>query len=168
MQFDTISLPLSILANGLLAATYIKTQVEIKRLSYDVTFGIYKREYIERRAPKANSKEAAKKSLIFLDINDMHALNEKLGYAEVDSRINKALRVTRRNELIGRWYSGDELVIICDTVSVDCVIRRLTESFSKYGITFESAATPYVNLKSSVEIASKTVQQIKLSKKTSC
>lgn len=163
MQLDTISLPLSILANGLLAAGYIKTRTEIKRLSYDKTFGIWKREYIEKRAPK---KPDANKSLIFLDINDMHSLNVTLGYVEVDSRINKALRVVRRNELVGRWYSGDEIVIICDTISVGCIIWRLTESFSIYGITFESASTPYVNLKSSVEIASKQVQQIKLAKKS--
>lgn len=161
-----MQLELSLVANGLLLVSLAASRFRIKQLAHlafkDKTFGIWKREYIEKRAPK---KPDASKLLIFLDINDMHSLNETLGYVEVDTRINKALRVTRRNELIGRWYSGDEIVIICDTVSVDSIIRRLTESFLLYGITFESASTPYVNLKSSVEIASKEVQQIKLSKK---
>ena len=52
----------------------------------------------------------------FIDLEDIHGLNHRLGYTEVDQRIKAMFSLPfRRSDLVARWYSGDEIVILFDT-----------------------------------------------------
>ena len=51
----------------------------------------------------------------FIDMNKIHELNEELGYTEVDRRMKETFSVPfRRSDVVARWYSGDEIVILFD------------------------------------------------------
>ena len=51
----------------------------------------------------------------FIDLNHIYELNEHLGYNEVDRRVKEMFSVSfRRSDIVARWYSGDEIVILFD------------------------------------------------------
>ena len=94
-----------------LGAWCLHLRRELDRAHVDQTFGIFTRlggEWAWRRL----SRRYALFEVVFLDLDDLHRLNEELGYAEVDRRIRSALVYREADIMIARWYSGDEIVAV--------------------------------------------------------
>ena len=86
-----------------------KYNENIIRLSTDTVFGILNRSGLEIKMRNKNTQFNA----IFIDFNNMKELNEKHGYEEVNKKIRKKLKKLKRDEcVLGRWFSGDEVVVI--------------------------------------------------------
>lgn len=82
---------------------------KIKRLSEDKSFGILNRNGLEEEILKIDINFNA----IFLDFDGMHELNNSIGYENVNAIITGIFKNFSRDEvLIGRWFSGDEIMLI--------------------------------------------------------
>jgi len=86
-----------------------KYNENIIRLSTDSVFGILNRSGLEIKMRNQNHSFNA----VFLDFTDMKELNKKHGYEEVNKKIRKKLKKLKGDEcVLGRWFSGDEVVVI--------------------------------------------------------
>jgi GGDEF domain-containing protein len=112
----------------------LRTKVE--ELSWDEPFGMWTRgAFLQfcRVMPRGT------KTIAFIDLDDIHSLNERYGYSEVDRRVRATFSIPfRRSDLIARWFSGDEIVILldCDRVGAEIKIAQLRESARRNGLTF--------------------------------
>jgi GGDEF domain-containing protein len=110
----------------------------VAQLSWDATFGMWTRDaFIEfcRVMPRGV------RAIAFVDLNDIHTLNHQLGYPEVDRRIRATFAIPfRRSDLVARWYSGDEIVILFDSdrLGAEHKLGELRESAGRHGLTFVS------------------------------
>jgi GGDEF domain-containing protein len=112
----------------------LRTKVE--ELSWDQPFGMWTRGALLqfcRIMPRGT------RTVAFIDLDDIHSLNQSLGYAEVNRRVRSSFSIPfRRSDLVARWFSGDELVIIldCDREGAGLKIAQLRESARKHGLSF--------------------------------
>jgi GGDEF domain-containing protein len=85
-------------------------QRQLRTAFVDTSYGILTRAGGEAAWRRMRRQPLA---VIFTDLDGLHALNERLGYAEVNRRIASALR-SRRDDLsiAMRWFSGDEIVVV--------------------------------------------------------
>ena len=87
-------------------------QKRIRELQWDTAFDMWTRTallQICRMMPRG------KRAVAFFDFDDIHGLNHKVGYVEVDRRIRQTFSIQfRTSDLVARWYSGDEIVIVFD------------------------------------------------------
>lgn len=116
---------------------------QIKELSWDGTFGMWTRGAFLQFC---HVMPRDTRYLAFIDLNKIHELNEKYGYSEVDRRVKETFSVPfRRSDVVARWYSGDEIVILFDSdVSVaEGKIEQLRESAVDQGLTFNVAVGPW-------------------------
>jgi GGDEF domain-containing protein len=77
--------------------------------------------------------------VLLLDFDRIHELNARLGYRAVDERIRKTFAIPfRSSDLIARWYSGDEVVILFDgdLEGARRKMRELETSASDNGLSF--------------------------------
>ena len=84
---------------------------KIKFLSIDAAFGILTRPALEIEMSEQNGIA----NIYIIDFNDVHKLNKQLGYNNVNVIIrNSILKLKERyfGIIIGRVFSGDEIVII--------------------------------------------------------
>lgn len=134
---------------------------EIVYYQIDQVFNILTRQACDRFWDDVVDRES--KSVIFLDLDFMHDLNATYGYSVVDEKIKSAMSEFRSHEICGRWYSGDEFILIAPTSEVKQVCDRLHTEFNAQGISITVGASPIreSNLKANVEIASKLVQDLK-------
>jgi GGDEF domain-containing protein len=95
------------------------------------------------------------RALVFLDFDRIHELNEMIGYKEVDKRIHSTLDIGfRSSDIIARWYSGDEIVILFDG-NLDFAQKKLKElrdSASKNGLGFKYSIGVWEVGKKTVEV----------------
>lgn len=69
---------------------------------------------------------AGRWGVVVLDLDNLHSLNDTLGHAEVDRRMQTAFRVRHSDVLRGRWAFGDEVVLIVPAEDArDCAARLL-------------------------------------------
>lgn len=131
-------------------------------LHTDPTYGILSRQGLERRWNRL-SRSYERYTVIFLDLDKMHDLNEQLGYAEVDRRIREAFACLRRSEVCGRWYSGDEIALILPHHEARLATRRIQAALTSLGLsaTFGVRACDSRDLLANVKAASALVQQSK-------
>ncbi|MBI3098419.1 MAG: hypothetical protein HYY93_09290 [Planctomycetes bacterium] len=115
-------------------------KAEIDRLSYDDAFGMLTRpallEHVTRLAP-------GRYCVVFLDLNGVHALNGILGMEEVNRRVRNSFALAfRHTDLVARWFSGDEIVVILpdDATATRGLTQRLQREASEHGLSFCSAA----------------------------
>lgn len=110
---------------------------QIQALSWDSAFGMWTRgaflQFCEvmPRGPRV---------LAFMDLNHIHELNEALGYSEVDRRVKATFALPlRRSDVVARWYSGDEIVILFDSErsGAERKMTELTEAAAHHGLTFD-------------------------------
>jgi len=103
------------------------------------------------------------KAIIFFDIDNMKILNSTLGYSEVDDRIQRVFSNVRKDELIARWYSGDEFVIIAPLKDAMLCAQRIRSLFNEQDISVTGAIVPVfdIPLKNNVKKASDIVQDLK-------
>lgn len=111
---------------------------KIRALSWDDAFGMWTRgAFLHFCAVMPRGL----RNVFFLDFTGIHDLNLRLGYREVDRRIQRTFSIPfRTSDLIARWYSGDEVVILFDG-GMEGAIRKMAElkvSAAANGLAFRS------------------------------
>jgi diguanylate cyclase (GGDEF)-like protein len=109
---------------------------QVSALRWDSTFGMWTREAFQQLCqvmPRGN------RVIAFIDIDDVHGMNDRWGYEEVNQRIKDAFSVYfRRSDIVARWFSGDEIVILFDSGTEGAVhkLEQLKTSAERRDITF--------------------------------
>ena len=87
----------------------------LHRAGYDESFGMLTRQGLENaieRLPRGDYQ------VVFIDLDDMHGLNAQIGYEAVNKRVRGTFNPDwnlRKSDIIGRWFSGDEIVLVLST-----------------------------------------------------
>lgn len=145
----------------------VKTQQQLKEahramhaLLLDPTYGCYSRSGLEQRW---HARQPDHDTLVFFDLDGLHDANERLGYHEVDRRIAAALKVDRTTIILGRYYSGDELVLLCSAADAPGLAQRIRAQLAVHGLSATFGITPITtpDLTSAVEPAATLVQAAK-------
>jgi GGDEF domain-containing protein len=111
----------------------------VRELSWDAPFGMWTRNAFRqfcRVMPRS------RRSVAFVDLENIHALNGRLGYAEVDRRIRTSFAIPfRSSDIVARWYSGDEIVILFDSdaAGAERKLGELRESAAAQDLASASA-----------------------------
>jgi GGDEF domain-containing protein len=125
----------------------------IYELSWDEPFGMWTRTaFLQfcRVMPRGN------RALAFLDLDGIHDLNHQIGYSKVDTRIREAFGIPlRTSDIVARWYSGDEIVILFDTNvdGAEAKMRELSKSAAEHELSFVHAVGEWDVGQESVEEA---------------
>jgi len=112
---------------------------QVKDLSWDTGFSMWTRGAFLQLC---EVMPRGIRTLIFIDIDDVHSLNERHGYADVDRRIRESFAIRfRRSDVVARWFSGDEIVILMDSdlEGANRKISELARSAEPRGIGFKFA-----------------------------
>ena len=96
---------------------------KLNQLCHDEIFGILTRNGLNEKIREINKPF----DFIFIDFNDLHLLNEKFGYEKVNRDIKELFEKFNRKHVIGRYFSGDEIVIITNN-PYNIIKRLLIES----------------------------------------
>jgi len=131
---------------------------ELAELKHDKSFGILTRPALEIE----HRKQSDAVTVIFLDLDHIHNLNEQIGHEAVNRRIKKALRI-RSNDIVltGRWYSGDEIVLLIKG-DVTGTLNRLQNNLTKNGLSATIATAPLTKqLHKAVDAAKSKVEAAK-------
>jgi GGDEF domain-containing protein len=110
---------------------------QIEHLRWDTAFGMWTREAFLQFC---QIMPRGKRILAFIDLDRIHVLNEEYGYAEVDRRVKSTFSVPfRRSDIVARWYSGDEIVILFDSErsGAESKMAELVGSASSQGLSFK-------------------------------
>ncbi len=111
----------------------------VKSLGWDPVFDVHTRSaFLELTEIQPRQRCTA----VFLDFDSIHKKNELWGYEEVDRRIRSTLAFERRSgDLVGRWYSGDEIVMVlaCMPHIAIAVLNRIREVASAHNLSFTHA-----------------------------
>lgn len=109
---------------------------KLQELSWDKVFGMWTRTaFLQfcRVMPRGH------RTVVFIDLDRIHSLNHELGYTEVDRRVKSAFSIPMRSsDIVARWYSGDEIVILFDNDhdSALAKVQALGASAAGQGLTF--------------------------------
>jgi GGDEF domain-containing protein len=109
---------------------------KLEELSWDSVFGMWTRTaFLQfcRVMPRGV------RTVVFIDLDGIHALNESLGYAEVNRRVKTTFAIPlRSSDIVARWFSGDEIVILFDNdpQSARRKIAALQDSAASQSLTF--------------------------------
>lgn len=109
---------------------------QVEELSWDSSFGMWTREAFLQFC---HVMPRDTRCIAFIDLNRIHDLNEQLGYSEVDRRVKEMFSVPfRRSDIVARWYSGDEIVILFDSAPAIAQqkIEQLRKSGAEHDLTF--------------------------------
>jgi GGDEF domain-containing protein len=78
-------------------------------------------------------------AIAFIDIDDLKIVNSDIGQNEANKKISKAFSEVRRSELvnfeIGRYFSGDEFVILANANDIEKPCKRLLTAFKNAGMS---------------------------------
>lgn len=103
---------------------------KIRKLSTDTIFNILTRPALELKI--RNKRKPF--SCIFIDIDDLKKLNNEFGYERVNNairyiftRFNKIKKEIGHGIVIGRWFSGDEILILCKQEDYKCILLNLAK-----------------------------------------
>ena len=108
----------------------------VRELQWDATFEMWNRSAFLQFC---SLMPRGTRVLAFLDLDDIHGLNHRLGYSEVDRRIRETFSIPLRvSDLVARWYSGDEIVLLFDSNEAGArgKIEELVASASRHGLGF--------------------------------
>ncbi len=111
----------------------------VRELSWDSAYGMYTRPAFLQFA-QVMPRDT--RFLAFIDLDRIHHLDQELGYTEVDRRIKKTFSMNfRRSDVVARWYSGDEIVILFDSdrEGADRKMEELAKSAHREGLSFKFA-----------------------------
>jgi diguanylate cyclase (GGDEF)-like protein len=109
---------------------------QISQLSADPVFGIWTRNAFLQFC---HVMPRGLRVLTFLDLDNLHQLNDQYGYEEVNHRIRAIFSIPfRRSDLVARWFSGDEIVILFDADQEFALrkIGQLEEAARQQGMSF--------------------------------
>ena len=138
---------------------------QVKDLSWDAGFSMWTRGAFLQLC---EVMPRGLRTLIFMDIDNVHGLNERYGYAEVDRRIRESFAIRfRKSDVVARWFSGDEIVILMDS-DLDGANRKISElkkSGEPRAITFKFAIGTWdvgrQEIEKAVEVLSEDVTEQK-------
>jgi GGDEF domain-containing protein len=112
-------------------------QEKVEELSRDDVYGIWTRAAFLQFC---KVMPRGVRAIVFLDFDRIHDLNETIGYQEVDKKIRSTLDAGfRASDLVARWYSGDEIVILFDG-DIELANKKmieLKESALRNGLSFK-------------------------------
>jgi len=114
----------------------------IKRLSYDKVFGILTRPALEIILENKKSFDCC-----LIDFNNLKKLNKLIGYNQVNSIIFNLFKEYKQynNSIIGRWFSGDEILIVDNLIRLKiCILKKIAY---KHGMSFKTFYFENKNLK---------------------
>jgi GGDEF domain-containing protein len=122
--------------------------LENKKLMKDDIFGILNRNGLIYRIENLKYFNAA-----FLDFSNLKSLNMEKGYEEVNNIFRKIFSTFefRYEDIVGRWFSGDEIVIV--SKNIDKLVERFRIHCKQYEIYFKFNIfrnTNYEDLKKSI------------------
>lgn len=125
-------------------------------LSTDPNYGITTRPAIPFELRKIEKRA---RWVVFLDIDDCHGANKRFGYEAVNGKIKRAIHLRSSDVLLrGRWFSGDELIVILSG-DPDAFMERLRGNLHNNGLSATMEAVPYSgNLEKDVNTAAAVVQ----------
>jgi len=126
----------------------MKYEEKVRQLSRDPCFGVLTRPAIEHAVKMLLSSFDA----IFLDFNAIHELNQDKGYEWVNTTIRETFATFkfRNTDLVGRWFSGDEIVIITLTLDAEPLLNRFIEHCKNRNLSFKHQI--FKNVKSFEEL----------------
>ena len=110
---------------------------KVKALSWDTAYGMWTRGAFLQFC---QVMPRGRRTVVFIDFDEVHIHNRDHGYTEVDRRIRASFSVPfRSSDLVARWYSGDEMVILFDGDHdfAESALRELEESAKSNGLTFK-------------------------------
>lgn len=81
----------------------------IEYLSIDKLFNIYTRNYIEYIISEKDIRH-----IYLLDFINIHNLNKEIGFLNVNKKFRYLFNSKPKNTYIGRFFSGDEILICCE------------------------------------------------------
>ena len=106
----------------------------IERLSRDELFGILTRQALILKLDKKIKFDSC-----LIDFNNLKKLNELLGYKKVNGLIFNLFKdfisESKTKIIIGRWFSGDEILIVGDNISDKINILKIISY--KYNMSFK-------------------------------
>jgi hypothetical protein len=134
-----------------LIARIAQLEHELALAHTDIPYGCWSRQGLERRYQSGSDR-----AIIFLDLDDMHDMNNRYTPEGSDIRIAASLACVRSSDsLTGRWYSGDEIVLVVPVDMAYVIACRLQGAFITNGLSATFGIAPAgTNLKESVAIAS--------------
>ena len=114
-------------------------QIKLNELSWDDTFGMLTRNGFLHLCREISPQV---RKVVFIDLDGIGDLNLELGYVEVDRRIKSIFNgFSISNEIVARWYSGDEIVLVFDDLTAsDHRIQQLYKEAEEAGISFVYAS----------------------------
>ncbi len=129
---------------------------QLARYQIDKTFGIFTRNALEDIWEEIDKKELA---IAYIDIDDLKKHNSTDGMDAVNTKIKRAVSKAfsqvrgseRFNKAIGRYYSGDEMVIICPLAEISFPCQRVMDSLKEDGMSATITITPYKGEKTLTE-----------------
>ncbi len=110
---------------------------QVEQLSWDSAFGMWTRGAFVQFC---QVMPRGFRIIAFIDLDRIHHLNEEVGYTEVDRRVKAAFAIPfRRSDVVARWFSGDEIVILFDSdrSGVERKLEELEESAREQDLTFK-------------------------------
>ena len=111
----------------------------VHSMAWNDGFGCYTRAGLEKMM--WNEISSSVQYCVFMDIDDMHDLNERYGYDGVNERIKKSLMLRSTDYVAGQWFSGDEIIVLItknsgrDNSDVSKFCERLQSSFMENGVS---------------------------------
>ena len=112
-------------------------QEKVKELSWDTAYGMWTRGAFLQFCQVMPRGE---RTVVFIDFDEIHIHNQEHGYTEVDCRIQASFSVPfRSSDVVARWYSGDEMVILFDGDRdfAEGALRQLEASSRQNGLMFK-------------------------------
>lgn len=106
----------------------------IERLYVDKAFGILTRNALEI---EVEEQLIPPFDVAIVDFKDVKLLNSAIGYDRVNALFKSMFETFSYPEpvLIGRWFSGDEIALVCKT-DLDRVITEFVKHAKKYALSF--------------------------------
>lgn len=150
------SLALAALAGAALAA--VVQERRVRQREYDTAYGVLNRSGVEARLRRLRGSV----DIVYFDMDHFHELNAELGQEEVDRLMRQALCLRESDVMfIGRWKSGDELIIVVKAGQGTALARRLQERLKSFGLSATIGVTPARNYHQAILAAYETVAAAK-------
>jgi GGDEF domain-containing protein len=119
----------------------------IHKLAWNSRFGCHTRDGFEHVVwPDIAARASA---IVYFDIDDMHGLNERHGYTQVDEKIRQVLSIVRESDCVaGQYMSGDEfLICLTETetrknIDPQGLVNRLVGAFREQDMKATFAIVP--------------------------
>ena len=157
---------------ALLRAKIEALQSQLEEYRIDPVFKILTRRGLEESWSEIEDKRPL--AIAYIDIDDLKVQNSTLGMNEVNKRVKNAFQYVRQNirksdtTLIGRYYSGDEMLIVCPEEEIENPCQRVTEGLKEQGLTATITITNYKgedSLTEAVKYVNRENQRCKLIEK---